>query len=180
MFQFFKYGDDVVDCVTDYKYLGTIFTYNGNFTLNVKSLANIANKTMFALLQKDRDIFDVDTMLHLFDTMTVPIFLYGSEVWGFKNVDIIEKNHLRFCKILLKLHKNTPNVMVCRELDPHLLDINVKVRMVTFWYNLCSDNGKFCSIMYKLLYKLNILNENTSNWITFVKGILNSLGLTHV
>jgi hypothetical protein len=176
----FKYGDDIVDCVTEYKYLGIIFAYNGSSTLNVKSLANIANKAMFALIQKGRDLFDIDTMLHLFDTMITPILLYGSEVWGFKNIDIIERIHLRFCKILLKLHKSTPNVMVYGELGRHPLDINVKVRMVTFWHKLCTVSDKICSIMYNLLHKMHVSNENVSNWLTFVKGILNNLGLSHV
>jgi hypothetical protein len=35
--------------------------------------------------------------------MVKPILLYGCEVWGFSNNDIIEKVHLKFCKLLLHL-----------------------------------------------------------------------------
>jgi hypothetical protein len=34
--------------------------------------------------------------LELFDTMVVPILLYGAEVWGFENCNIIENFHMQF------------------------------------------------------------------------------------
>ena len=45
----------------------------------------------------------VKIKLDLFDKMVKPILLYGSEVWGFSNNDIIEKVHLKICKLLLHL-----------------------------------------------------------------------------
>jgi hypothetical protein len=44
----------------------------------------------------------IKCLLDLFDKMIKPILLYGCEVWGFSNNDILEKIHLNFCKILLK------------------------------------------------------------------------------
>jgi hypothetical protein len=37
-------------------------------------------------------------------------------VWGFSNNDILEKIHLKFCKILLNLKTSTPSYMVYGEL----------------------------------------------------------------
>ena len=45
----------------------------------------------------------IQCLLDLFDKMIKPIPLYGCEVWGFSNNDILEKIHLKFCKILLNL-----------------------------------------------------------------------------
>jgi hypothetical protein len=39
----------------------------------------------------------------LFDKLVKPILLYGCEIWGFGNNDILEKVHLKFCKIILYL-----------------------------------------------------------------------------
>ena len=115
-FPVFKFGDEVIEVTESYKYLGTTFNFNGKFVQNLKSLAAVANKAMFALLQKGRNKLDIDTMLHLFDAMVVPILLYGCEVWGNSKTEIIERIHLRFCKILLKLNKCTPSLMVYGEL----------------------------------------------------------------
>jgi hypothetical protein len=45
-----------------------------------------------------------------------PILLYGGEIWGFGNIDIIERVHLKFCKLILNLKKSTPNFMIYGEL----------------------------------------------------------------
>ena len=46
----------------------------------------------------------VKIQLDLFDKMVKPILLYGCEVWGFSNNDIIEKVHS-----LLHLKSSTPS-----------------------------------------------------------------------
>jgi hypothetical protein len=48
--------------------------------------------------------------------MIKPIVLYGCGVWGFSNNDIIEKVHLKFCKLLLHLKSSTPSYMIYGEL----------------------------------------------------------------
>jgi hypothetical protein len=32
--------------------------------------------------------------------MVKPILLYGCEIWGFGNNDVLEKVHLKFCKMI--------------------------------------------------------------------------------
>jgi hypothetical protein len=36
------------------------------------------------------------TVLDLFDKMVKPILLYGCELWGLSNCDIIERVHLKY------------------------------------------------------------------------------------
>ena len=48
----------------------------------------------------DRVKLDVKTKLSLFDTMIVPILLYGSEVWSVYNYKDVDKLYLRFCKYI--------------------------------------------------------------------------------
>lgn len=65
--------------------------------------------------------------------MVKPIFLYGSEIWGFsKNIDCLKKIQLRFCKLLLKLKSSTPNDMSYGELGRFPIEIDIKIRMVSF------------------------------------------------
>ena len=63
---------------------------------------------MYALLDKARRfVLPIDVTLQLFDAMVVPILLYGSEIWGFQHVEMVEKLHLKFKKMLLSLNKST-------------------------------------------------------------------------
>jgi hypothetical protein len=61
---------------------------------------------MYEILKRGRTHnLSVECQLELFDKMVKPIFLYGSEIWGYtcsKNIDCLEKIQLRFCKLLLK------------------------------------------------------------------------------
>ncbi len=106
-----KYGDDILEVVDEYIYLGIIFNYNGNFNKAKNRLCTLANNAMFAILNRGRRLeLDIDTQIHLFNSIVEPILLYGSEVWGYENLQCIERVQLRFCKLLLMLKKSTPNV----------------------------------------------------------------------
>jgi hypothetical protein len=41
----------------------------------------------------------IKCLLSLFDKMVKPILLYGCEIWGFGNNDVLEKVHLKFDRI---------------------------------------------------------------------------------
>ena len=70
----FQFGETQLEVTDQYKYLGLIFNFNGQFTK--------AKKAMFALLRRGRQLqLPVDIMIHLFDTLVKPILLYGSEIW---------------------------------------------------------------------------------------------------
>ena len=58
----------------------------------------------------------VKIQLDLFDKMIKPILLYGCEVRGFGKNEVLERVHLKFCKILLNLKSSTLNYMVYGEL----------------------------------------------------------------
>jgi hypothetical protein len=64
------------------------------------------------------------------------LLLYGCEIWGFGKNDMIERVHLKFCKLLLRLKVSTPNCMVYGELGRYPLEIDMKVRMISYWYKL--------------------------------------------
>ncbi len=41
-----------------------------------------------------------DLQLKLFDTLVIPIMLYGSEIWGYEHFDLLEKLQLIFLNLL--------------------------------------------------------------------------------
>ena len=56
---------------------------------------------MYALISKARQLnLPVDLQLHLFDYLVLPIMMYGCEVWGYENIAILDKVHLKFCKLV--------------------------------------------------------------------------------
>ena len=74
----FVLGENRLEVVTHYKYLGLIFNYNGKFTAAKKKLYEKGNRAMFALLRKSRQLqLPIDVHFHLFDAFVKPVLLYG-------------------------------------------------------------------------------------------------------
>ena len=71
--------------------------------------------------------------IDLFNQMIKPILLYGCEIWGFGNLEIIERVQLNFFKQILYLKKSTPSFMVYGELGAYPLFIDIQSRMIFFW-----------------------------------------------
>ena len=63
---------------------------------------------MFSVLKKSRKLqLPVDIQLQMFDTLVLPILMYGSEVTGFENLNMLERLCLQFYEIILNVKKKT-------------------------------------------------------------------------
>ena len=100
----FYYDGKQLEIVKKFKYLGIFLSQSASFMKTKKYVSNRALKAMYAVLKKGRCLnLSITDQLHLFDKIVVPVLLYGCEIWGFGNLDIIERIHLKFCKMLLHL-----------------------------------------------------------------------------
>jgi hypothetical protein len=81
--------------------------------------------------------------------MVNPILLYGCELWGLSNCDIIERVHLKYCKLLLNLKSSTPNSMIYGKLGRYPLYIDIKQRMVSYWIKLITGKQS-CNLIFIL------------------------------
>ena len=61
--------------------------------------------------------------------MVKPILLYGCEVWGYRNNEILDRVHLKFCILLLK---SKATATVYGELRRYQIEIDIKVRIISF------------------------------------------------
>ena len=112
--------------------------------------------------------------------MIEPILLYGSEIWGFENIKLIEQFHLKFCKRVLSVRNSTPNFMVLGELGRYPLEVRVKLRMVSFWIKLLQNESKLSSILYRLMLSLSKKTKYTFKWIKYVESIFNDIGMGYI
>ena len=100
------FGENILEVVFEYVYLGVTMCYNGSFYKAIERLFDIASRAIFGLIQKGRRLcLNTEIMLKLLDTTIPPILRYSCEVWGFSNINLIERLHLRFYKLLLNLKK---------------------------------------------------------------------------
>ena len=138
-------NEDKIDIVNSYTYLGVRFSTNGSVKENKTLLKEKTRRSIFATRRYlDFLKLPVDVVNKIFNSLYLPILLYGSEVWSIYDKDdynswekdIIEKTHIYFCKQVLGVNKQCPNVACRNELGrlplKELTDLNV----IKFWKHL--------------------------------------------
>ena len=122
-FSFFLKGTPI-DKASQYSYLGITFSTNGSFTNSKKVLVEKNRRSIFASKRYlDFNKLSINTCNKLFDTLFLPIVLYGSEIWeAYDNLNIkkwekdpVERLHTQFYKYFLDLNKRAPNVVARNE-----------------------------------------------------------------
>ena len=172
-----------ISCVNEFNYLGILFNRTGNFNKTIKKQAEKATKAMFEVLKRGRrHNLSIECQLELFNKMVKPILLYGSEIWGFsKNIQCLENVQFRFCKLLLKLKTSTPSYMIYGELGLFPIEIDVKLRMISYWARLLTGKEtKLSYLSYKILYNLFIDEDLDFSWIKHVKHIFDDTGYSYI
>ena len=133
-----------------------------------------ARKAVFkiSVLLNEIDL-DVKTRIHLFDTLILPILLYGCELWGFENVEQLEVFHLKYLRNILQVRKSTPNAMVYGELGRYELRYMIWQRMANFWKSIARENGNYSNMIYGAIVENNFENK----WLISMKNILINCGI---
>ena len=178
----FHIGDEKLENVRSYKYLGLVFTPSGEIKSALDDLRARALKAYMSMKDKLGICFKeypADT-IYLFDTLVKPVLLYGSDFWGCLSLpknNPIENLHLMFCKHLLGVQKHTTTDGVLLELGRVPLQLNAKKAAVKNWERL--RTGKANTIV---LASANNAEKEGLEWISRIKFCLseNGLGYTHI
>ena len=117
----------------------------------------------------------------LFYEMVKPILLYGCEVGGFGDNEIIERAHLKLCKLLLNLKTSTPSYMVCCELGRYPIELDIKLRIISYWTKLIrGKESKISTIMYHLSYHTYMTENLPLRSIKFTENIFHEYGFSYM
>jgi hypothetical protein len=175
----FTLGIHPIDITDRYHYLGITLSSNGSFLNARKHLAEQATKAMHLLyIRANNAELPIDLILKLFDHTVLPILTYGSEIFGFENIDILERVHNNFLRKITKARKSTPISFLYGELGRHPIAINIKTRMISFWCRtLQGKEQKISHQIYK--YMMNLPNSNFK-WSNKIKEILTSVNQSSI
>ena len=178
----FTFDNREVEVVKEFNYLGILLTKTGNFKRAIKSQTDKGTKAMYEILKRGKlHNLSISCQLDLFDKVVKPVLLYGSELWGFSNCDLIERVHLKFCKILLTLKTSTPNCMIYSELCRYPLYIDIKQRMVSYWAKLVmGKHSKMSTVMYRLMFSLYNSKDVNFSWLESVRNVFYECGYSFV
>ena len=172
---FFKH--EKIECVSYYKYLGLIISSRLSWSVATKTLASQAQKViaMLQCFQYKYGKLPLSSIFHIFDRMIAPILLYGSEIWGYSYVDVIEKVHIRFCKHWLGIPKGSSDVAALGECGRYPLFVKYNLRCISYWCKILQmESHRYPKQCYNMLVELD--NAGRCNWATHVKSLLFKFG----
>ena len=135
----FNLGSNPIEIVDSYKYLGVFFTKSGSFLTARKHIAEQARKALYYLYTRINNLdLPIDLQIKPFDQTIVSILTYGIEVFGFENIQILERIHIKFLRNITNTKKSTPHYMLLAELGRYPIEIVIKSRMIGFWARIVS------------------------------------------
>lgn len=178
----FKIGKYVLENVKEFKYLGVTFSKLNNFKTTKAQLKQQATKAMYFVLAKSKDNnLSIECKLKMFESMVLPILLYGCEVWGYGKNDICDAVQINFFRHILPTKKSTPLFMLYGELGKVPVELNIHRRMVCYWARLISGKqSKLSFLLYRFMLTDHVTNKINYNWLTSIKHILEHLGMSDI
>ena len=179
----FYIGEENVEVVSAFVYLGLKLNYNNKMNEALRDLYDRGSRAMFSLLKKSKNInLPIDISVDLFDKTIVSIITYGCEVWGFTNIELIEKLQLKFIKMLLHLKQSTPSMMIYGELGITPLSVKIKTKMLMYWFRLLKNRSenKLSFILYSLLFKQFENGISNNLYLSFIRSTLIEVGQYHL
>ena len=114
----FKCGDDTVEVVDKYKYLGLILTEYLDHKFMADTVAKSASRALGFLISKSKSMGGVPfrCFTKLYDALVMSVINYGSSIWGGKEFSSISSVHNRAGRYYLGLGRYTPNAALQGEL----------------------------------------------------------------
>ena len=181
-FPTFKYGNDSIEVVSEYVYLGVKMIYNNKFSKAIKKQLDQGRRAQFSMLIKATKLdLPIDIQCEIFENVVFPILLYGAEVWGFQSIAMLEVFYRNFLKKILRLRPSIPNCMVYGEVGVLPLQVSVDKRLINYWLRILNKNDStFSDIVYSIALKLFVKEEYKTYWLCRVQCILDSCGLSYM
>ncbi|XP_053374736.1 uncharacterized protein LOC128547066 [Mercenaria mercenaria] len=176
----FTVGDNQLETVDSYKYLGIILHDKHDFSYNCESLSKGAGRALGSVISKIHCMKNCGfkTFQKLYNSCVVPILDYSASVWGFKHFQAADSVQNRAIRYYLGVHRFTPKLALLGETGWIPSTYRRWICIIRYWNRLVklNDNRITKRVFNKDYQNSNIVN----NWCNEVKTIMTKLDLiTH-
>ena len=177
----FKYGDEVIEIVNTYKYLG-VWCSNKNkiFSGNSAYFSNKASKAIFAIQNYSSETLSKLTprlALKTFNSLILPILLYCTELmYDGKQIQEIKQIQLTFLKRMLGGRRQTSSLAVYGDTGQFPIKVLQQISVLKNWCHILSlPPESVVRRAYNTLIQLDRLGKQ--NWVSHVKSLLTEIQL---
>lgn len=164
----YSFGDDSLEVVDSYNYLGIVFNASGSFSQTAKKAISSANTAAGATLKLIYRTKASTLSVHnkLFDSLVRSIILHAAPIWCLGYLETIEKVQLLFYKKLLLLSPSTPNYAVRLETGRRHISLGIFDALLNWTEKTLSmQNSRYPKQCLLSLRDMSLSKpKNTLNW----------------
>ena len=171
----FMIGRNKLEVVDQYKYLGVIFTFNGNFTTTAEALSKGAGRALGKIISNIHSFKEIEikSFEKLFYSCVVPILDYTSGVWGNRKFQAIENIQNRSIRYFLGVHRFAPLLGIYGDIGWIPCHYRHWTNIVRLWNRLVQfDDNRITKQAFNHDYE-----KCRNNWCSDFKDILMKLGI---
>jgi hypothetical protein len=166
----FKVGNQSLNTVEKYKYLGVVLDEFLDFSKVSDSLAVGGSRALGSINAKFRILknMGVETYTKLFENCVMPVLHYSAGVWGLQSLHSLQNVQNRAMRFYLGTHKFTPTLGMLGDLGWYPLELYRKIEAVRLWnrfINMSDDR------ITKKIFMWDV-EECQRNWSAEIKKVL--------
>jgi hypothetical protein len=165
----FHCGDNNLETVAGYKYLGLYFEETLNWQKSVKNLADSANRALGAIICKSKLFggLPYQAFSQLFESVVRPILEYGTHIWGHCEYKAINSVYHKAGRYFMCVGKYTPNLASQGDMGWCPPKISQAKQMLRYWHKLSRMGNE--RLPKQCFYMLKCQNKG---WLKHLKRIL--------
>jgi len=178
----FTYGDQKLENVNEFKYLGVNFNKDGKMKHIDRQAARslkVAEISALKMAKKHGINKHINTILQLYQTYAVPQGLYAAQIWSTKYLQTenvfnsrVQMIHQSFLRHLIKIRKSTCNWAILNETGQKPSQFYWWRMVVKFWNDLI-ENCNSNMIKEVVISETNLANEGCEDcWLGEIKQAL--------
>ena len=174
----FSLGEQYIETIGEYKYLGLILNEYHDYNITAKILADSANRALGSVINKYRSNLGLGyhTYSKLYTSGICPILDYCSETWGFKNIQSIDAIQNKAQRIFMGVHRFAPLAAINGDMGWTQSQIRRHVSMFRFWNRLMTmDPYRLPKIV--LNWDLSL---NAKTWSHDMQNLMQECDILHM
>ena len=194
---FINFKGNMIQNVSEYKFLGSLIKSNGNLNPSLEDLAKKAQKVLCSIKSRVASLGNIPIKAsnNLFDKLVQSVLTYNAEIsfmdsyltyyrakrraeisnkeidnFTFIDKTPCERIHLNFCKFTIGAKKTSSNIGVRAELGRLPMEHFIMTQSILYLARLHTDNVNPL-LKETLILSKSLDSQGTYSWFTFVKNI---------
>lgn len=171
----FHIGQNTLETVADYKYLGVIFNEKCDFSNHCDAIGKGASRALGGIINKIHNMkeFGFKSYEKLVSNCVFPVLDYCSTVWGYKQYQQLDNVQHRAIRYFLGVHRFAPIAAITGDIGWLPAKYRRWLNMLRYWNRLVAlDSGRITRAVFEHDYRLG-----RNNWCNEVKCIMSALNL---